>query len=70
MDRREPYSEVMRRTAAARAMMDAKIAEFGSHVWSGDRKAAEEARNAASAALDAHLDLTRQMLEAEIRKGY
>ncbi|GLK49634.1 hypothetical protein GCM10017620_26070 [Brevundimonas intermedia] len=70
MDRRKPYTDVMLQSVAARAMMDAKIVEFGAHVWSGDRKAAEEARTAASAALDAHLDLTRQTLEHEIRRGY
>lgn len=70
MARREPYTDVMLKSAAARAMMDAKIAEFSAHVWSGDRKAAEEARTAASAALEAHLDLTRETLEDEIGRGY
>ncbi|WP_292087706.1 hypothetical protein [Brevundimonas sp.] len=67
---RQAYTDAMRRSAAARAMMDAKITEFGSHVWAGDRLAAEAARNAASAALEAHLDLVREVLETDIARGY
>ena len=51
-----------RRAMGAEQLMSAKITEFGAHLMSGDRPAAERARNDAMAALEAHLDLTDQLI--------
>ncbi|WGM31516.1 hypothetical protein [Brevundimonas sp. NIBR11] len=51
-----------RRAMGAEQLMSAKITEFGAHLMAGDRAAAERARNDAIAALEAHLDLTDQLI--------
>jgi hypothetical protein len=42
--------------------MTAKITEFAARLTAGDRTAAEQARNDAIAALEAHLDLKDQLI--------
>lgn len=51
-----------RRAMGAEQLMTAKITEFAAHLTAGDRPAAEQARNDALAALEAHLDLTDQLI--------
>ncbi len=46
----------------AEQLMTAKITEFAAHLTAGDRSAAERARTEATAALEAHLDLTDQLI--------
>lgn len=46
----------------AEQLMSAKITEFAAHLMAGDRAAAERARDDAIAALEAHLDLTDQLI--------
>lgn len=51
-----------RRAMGAEQLVAAKITEFGAHLTAGDRDAAERARTEALAALEAHLDLTDQLI--------
>ena len=51
-----------RRALGAEQLVAAKITEFGAHLTAGDRAAAERARTEALAALEAHLDLTDQLI--------
>ncbi len=51
-----------RRAMGAEQLMSAKITEFAAHLTAGDRIAAERARTDALAALEAHLDLTDQLI--------
>ncbi|WP_426020356.1 hypothetical protein [Brevundimonas sp. DWR2-3-1b1] len=46
----------------AEQLVAAKITEFGAHLTSGDRAAAERARTEALAALEVHLELTDQLI--------
>nr|WP_295238108.1 hypothetical protein [uncultured Brevundimonas sp.] len=52
-----------RRAMGAEQLMTAKISEFAAHLTAGDRTAAERARTDALAALEAHLDLTDQLIQ-------
>lgn len=51
-----------RRAMGAEQLMTAKITEFAAHLTAGDRAGAERARTDALAALEAHLDLTDQLI--------
>lgn len=51
-----------RRAMGAEQLVAAKITEFGAHLTAGDRSAAEQARTEALTALEAHLDLTDQLI--------
>ena len=51
-----------RRAMGAEQLVAAKITEFGAHLTAGHRAAAERARTEALAALEAHLDLTDQLI--------
>lgn len=51
-----------RRAMGAEQLVAAKITEFGAHLTSGDRAAAERARTEALAALEVYLDLTDQLI--------
>lgn len=63
-------SKLERQVVGTKVLLDAKILEFGGHVLAGNQQAAEQARTAASAALDAHLDLTWKSVEWALRNGH
>tara|TARA_R110000764_G_scaffold9881_3_gene31037 strand:+ start:567 stop:821 length:255 start_codon:yes stop_codon:yes gene_type:complete len=65
-----PYSRLQRQTSAAKQLLEAKILEFAAHESGGHKDAAEQARNQAMAALEAHLDLTSELIAAELKKGW
>ena len=58
----EDNAMLERRAMGAEQLMSAKITEHGAHLMSGDRIAADRARTEGLAALEAHLDLTDQLI--------